>query len=431
MENSHLPETVYENLPEFLKEITSPFDGRERDIVLLSSIGVLSACLPKIFGIYDGRRFYPNLFLLIVAPPASGKGVMNSSKSLIEKIHHYIKDASIFEIEECEQEQKGKKHTNQKCPELEIKIIPGNVSSAKFYKHIKNSNPGVLVFETEADTISTMLKQDWGNFSDVLRKSFQHETISISRDTDDKYFEISNPKLSLVLSGTPDQVRPLIQSKENGLFSRFLFYCFDDATGWKDISPNGVKTDYHQLFTNSGEEIFCLYEKLINNEVNIEIQLTDFQWETINSTMTLACDAFIKEKKLDIIPILKRHGVMIFRICMILTTIRLKENNSFENIIFCEDQDFQCALEIIKSSIDHSIKVSSLLSNETDKNGKPLTVNDIIFYSELPENFERKKAVEIGITNNIPTRTVDFLLKKGIKDKRLIKIKNGAYKRAT
>lgn len=192
-----------------------------------------------------------------------------------------------------------------------------------------------------------------------------------------------------------------------------------------------MKTDYHQLFTNSGEEIFCLYEKLINNEVNIEIQLTDFQWETINSTMTLACDAFIKEKKLDIIPILKRHGVMIFRICMILTTIRLKENNSFENIIFCEDQDFQCALEIIKSSIDHSIKVSSLLSNETDKNGKPLTVNDIIFYSELPENFERKKAVEIGITNNIPTRTVDFLLKKGIKDKRLIKIKNGAYKRAT
>lgn len=52
MENNLLPESAYENLPAFLQELTAPFEGRERDIVLLSSIGVISACLPKVFGVY-------------------------------------------------------------------------------------------------------------------------------------------------------------------------------------------------------------------------------------------------------------------------------------------------------------------------------------------------------------------------------------------
>jgi hypothetical protein len=70
-----------------------------------------------------------------------------------------------------------------------------------------------LIFENEADALSNMLKQDYGNFSDILRNSFQHETVSISRASDDRYFEIKSPQLSIVLSGTPNQVMPLIQSK--------------------------------------------------------------------------------------------------------------------------------------------------------------------------------------------------------------------------
>ena len=99
MENNLLPEVVYENLPDLLKELTIPFEGRERDIILLSSIGVISACLPKVFGMYDRDKYYSNLYVLIIAPPASGKGVMNKSKKLIEGIHNYIKEVSQAEID--------------------------------------------------------------------------------------------------------------------------------------------------------------------------------------------------------------------------------------------------------------------------------------------------------------------------------------------
>ena len=35
----------------------------ERDLLLLGSITTLSACLGRIYGIYDNRRVYPILFL--------------------------------------------------------------------------------------------------------------------------------------------------------------------------------------------------------------------------------------------------------------------------------------------------------------------------------------------------------------------------------
>ena len=78
------------------------------------------------------------------------------------------------------------------------------------------------MMESEADTLSIMMNNDWSNFNDVLRKCFHHEPLSIARKVEDIFVEISEPKLSVIISGTPGQLKPLLKSKENGLFSRFL-----------------------------------------------------------------------------------------------------------------------------------------------------------------------------------------------------------------
>ena len=104
METDFLPEIVYQKLPKVLSELTEPFTGREKDVVLLSSLGVISAALPKVYGNYDGNKYSSNLYLLIVAPAASGKGVMNKSKVLIEEIQQNILELSRNNIDECESE---------------------------------------------------------------------------------------------------------------------------------------------------------------------------------------------------------------------------------------------------------------------------------------------------------------------------------------
>lgn len=424
VENNLLPESVYENLPDFLKQLTIPFEGRERDIVLLSSIGVISACLPKVYGIYDRDKYYSHLFILIIAPPASGKGVMNKAKKLIDEIHTYTKSVSQAEIDDCEDEKKNEKNSKVKCPDLIIKILPGNVSSSKVYKHLQNNNYGLLMFESEGDTISASLKQDWGNFSDVLRKAFHHEAISISRQNEDTFFEVQEPKLSLVISGTPDQVKPLIQSKENGLFSRFLYYYFNESIAWRDPSPNNNQLDFGHLFSDSGHQMLSLYKKLIERNSEVEIKLNDIQWQKFNQTMDYVVDAYIIANNQDVLPILKRHGLMLFRVCMILTMVRHIDDNEFAGSIECVDEDFETALDIIKFSVDQSINVSNLLSTRTN-----LTVRETLFLTSLEVGFTRQIAVDSGSKLGIPTRTVDYILNKMIQLKILKKVSNGNYQK--
>ena len=353
---------------------------------------------------------------------------MGKSQKLIEKIHLKIKEASLFEIADCKASQKENKEKNTKCPDLDIKLVPGNVSSAKLYKHLEKSNYGLLIFETEADTISTMLKQDWGNFSDVLRKAFHHETLSISRDNEDKFFEIFNPKLSLVISGTPNQVAPLIKSNENGLFSRFMYYYFDEPSYWKDVSPKGQVQDTGLLFSESGDKIALVYGDLIKNEKEIKVDLTTEQWNKLNEGMTFLVSSFINIKKLDILSSIKRYGVILFRICMIFSVIRNKENLSNSEILFCDDKDFKCAFDIVKLTIDHSIKVSNLLNTEESDKTKRLKVREALLFSLLPKNFTKRESIEISETLNIPSRTLDFILNK-FKTLGLIEhISNGVYK---
>ena len=54
-----------------------------------------------------------------------------------------------------------------------------------------------------ADTLSNVFKQEWGSYSDLLRKAFHHERVSSSRKENNKFTEVINPKLSIALSGTP------------------------------------------------------------------------------------------------------------------------------------------------------------------------------------------------------------------------------------
>lgn len=426
METNFLPEIVYQKLPEFLHELVRPFSGRERDVVLLSSLGVLSAALPKVFGVYDGNKYSPNLYLIIVAPAASGKGVMIKPKKLVEKIHQNVTEVSLGDIEDCKAQKKEKKDVNIKCPDLEVKVVPGNVSSSKIYKHLKNAPHGLLIFETEADTISVMLKQDWGNFSDILRKAFHHETISISRETDDKFIEIQYPQLSLVISGTPNQIKPLIHSKENGLFSRFMFYLFDDVMAWKDVSPKGMKIDYNELFSLASIEIFNLYNKLQKSETYLEITLSDSQWDKFNEDMSFVTQLFIGQGRSEVLSIVRRQGLIVFRLCMILTIIRNKDLENFPSTLVCEDADYLAAFEIMKTTIDHSMHASNLLDN-----GKiELTVRETLFLASMGKRFTRAEALVYAEDKGIPTRTLDYMLKRLLEGKFLSKVSNGVYERA-
>ena len=79
------------------------------------------------------------------------------------------------------------------------------------------------------------------------------------------YFGEDIAHLAIVLSGTPGQVLNLMPNVENGLFSRFLFYAFEDETEFKHPFKSYKKVNYIDFFNQKGKEIFDLYNMLANN----------------------------------------------------------------------------------------------------------------------------------------------------------------------
>ena len=408
--NKMIPDVVYGRLPEVLIEIVSGYENRERDIVFLSTLGVLSACLPKVFGVYRGKKLFPNLNVFIIAPPASGKGAMNDSKILIEPIHEKIMGDS--------KEIPDKK--------FQTKLLPGNVSSARVYTHLSNAHDSLLIFESEADSLSQMLKQDWGDFSDIMRKAFHHETVSLSRESDDKFIEIKKPKLSMVLSGTPNQLKPLISGKENGLFSRFMFYYFDEVTGWEDVSPMSNYQNNEVRLEDVSSKIYDLYGKLYFKENEIEVKLNEAQWDFFQDKMRLAANTFIENNKLDFLSVVKRMGVIFFRMCIILTVLRNEnsiDNNTAE--LYCADDDLTTAFEVLKVIMEHSLYVFDLY----DKNSVYLPMNERMLYNQLPQEFSRAIGISKALSVGIAERTFGNVLKRWAKNEILLKVSHGNYKK--
>ena len=419
MEDKYFKKEIYDNLPDILKPLVSEFSEREKDVVLLSCIGVLSNCMPNVMGYYDKKKHFPHLYTMVIAPPASGKGSMGYSSILIEKIHQHELNKSRVNIKNWGKEKIGKR------PSLDVKILPGNVSSAKFYSHMKDNEHGLLIFESEADSISNMLKQDWGNFSDILRKAYHHEKISISREIDDKFIEIGLPKLSMVISGTPGQVKPLVMSTENGLFSRFLYYYFDDGIEWKDVTPTDNFTDYTSVFKNSSESIYELYVELEKMEQSVEFQFTDEQWKKLNCTLKKATTIFSENGLSSLVSSVFRSGLNLFRIAMILSVLRNIDTITDNQKLICADVDFETAHSIIKYLLDHVILVSEIF--EKDKFG--LSVYELNILSSLPKNFKREEAVKIGKNLDVKTRTMDTYLNKWKTKKALKIVKPGYYEK--
>ncbi|RYH74455.1 DUF3987 domain-containing protein [Flavobacteriaceae bacterium 144Ye] len=411
-------EQVYENLPEPLKGLTNLFEGRERDIVLLSCLGVLSGCIPKVYGIYDRKKVYANLYVMIIAPPASGKGTMNYGKSLINAIQTKA-FAEKQTINEKDSKRKKKVETY-----IQTKLIPVNISTSEMYALLKNSHYGGIMFDSEADTLSSMFKNDWGNFSDVLRKTFHHESLSISRKMEELFVQIDEPKLSLVLSGTPNQLQPLVQSKENGLFSRFLYYSFHEVNSWKNpfASRENVSVNFEKIGI---DVILKMYEILFKKTYEIEFSFSEEQTEVFNSELERISEIILKHHPEGFMSNVMRHGLILFRIAMVLSVIRKYSiSQEFpEDTLVCQNDDFTIAASITSDLLYHALNIFN------DISGSELNEQEENLLFSLKEIFIRKEAIEKGLKFGIPERTMDEKLKQWRKKKVIRKIKHGKYKR--
>lgn len=266
----------------------------QRDVLLLGGLTVIGSTLNKLLYTPYGKKMkYPCLQTFIIAPPASGKGVISWSRRLAESLHNtcmanYRKAMETYQQEHSQWECLGKEKANKAEPQkppLKLFIIPGNNSGTGVVENLIDSDGIGLICEPEADTVSSAIGADYGHWSDTLRNCFDHERLAFNRRTNHEYRECRSSFLSVLLSGTPAQVQPLIPSAENGLFSRQVFYYMPPIEEWVDQFDTSGQ-DYDRKFIAWGQQWERLLAMLRTAVCSIRFELTDGQKQAFNSHLS-------------------------------------------------------------------------------------------------------------------------------------------------
>ncbi len=435
-----IPEELYMQMPDLLKQGAMAFtDERERDVFLTGALAILSGCLPGVKGVYAGNEVFPNLFSFAIAPAASGKGALKFAKMLADEYHSFVLTASReaeshFNQEMSEHKQKlhSKKKSDTSMEEVPIKpsfkvvYIPANTSYAKILWHLEQNEGTGIICETEADTLGNVFKQEWGSYSDMLRKSFHHERLSSSRKGNNEFTEVNAPSLSIALSGTPNQVTGLIASSEDGLFSRFMFYAFKVEQKWKDVSPNANNINLTEHFKTLSLSVFKMVLFLQREETIVELTAT--QWQQLNQT----CEAWLNEVTMftaeEAASIVKRLGLILYRMAMQFTALRKFENGEAASTLVCTDEDFTTALQLAEIYLQHSILMFNNLPKQSEATQFKTGDSKRKFFDALPQEFTRQQAVETGKLFTLAARTVDDILHNAT-GKALEKLKAGHYRK--
>jgi len=426
LQSTSISDNIYNDLPQTLKEACDHFEGREKDVFLIASITVLSGYFSNIMGAHDKKRIYPNLYAFIVANAASGKSAAKYAKIFGKDYHLELKKSSQESMKqyrkikaEYDKRKKSNKAENVEEPEKPNQLmffIPGDTSEASLVGHIGENEGKGCLFETEVDTISGANKQEWGNFSHVLRKNFHHEDISRTSKTDDEFTEIENSRFSFLTTGTPDQVKRLIPNKEDGLYSRFIFYVFTIPYKWRSTFTQEIDDSMDVILSKLGTSFYSDHK---NNEER-KFSLTPEQGKKLDNTFDEICEKMKKDKcEKEAIGVLYRHGLMTYKIAMTLSAIESKEVK-----IICSDKIFEISIKLITDVfLDNSLKQLKRMP----KSSRPYKSNIDVFLEALPEVFDRKTAISISKKIGIAERSADGYLKKLVEQKLIRKQNHGFY----
>ena len=440
-------QSIRSSLPSIMQRIIADsVSDVDADILILGSLTVFSACIPNVYGMYDCREVFANLFLFVTASASAGKGRLSLCRHLAAPLHQALREKFKKQMKKYEAAQvayainrKNSLEVPPKEPPFLTLFVPANSTATVVYQTLAQNNGVGLLFETEGDTLANAFNSDLGNYSDGFRKAFHHETISYLRKKDHEYVEIVKPKFSAVLSGTPQQIFNLIPDAENGLFSRFIFYVMETELVWHNMFASHDGTTADEKFKEIGRDFFTFLKKFPKRPV--QFTLSRSQMDQFNAYFEATQLRFAQLLGDEIVATVRRLGLILFRFAMILTVLRRIDDASKSSKrgekdlrLVCSDADFATALTMVKVLLQHSAAVFQSLPRNPKTaalKGRQLIAAEARekFLATLPDTFDRPTYLNTAATLNITDKTAERYLQFFTKSGQLLHPSTGQYRK--
>lgn len=428
----HFDDAIFDTLPRLLQQgVKVAQDRRERDMVLLSMLVHLSACLPDVHFRYDRHDMRPHFYLAVVAPAGTGKGIVTQVSYLSHPLHdRYVaqgeEEQAAYEArlqqwnedfsERMRKGRKGEKaEPRPKEPERVYFLISPNTSKSMLYRQLA-ANGGVsgILHTSEIDALAAAIGQDYGRQDDVLRACFHHEPISSSFKQDGKPIFIHYPMLSICMTGTPMQLVSLVHNTEDGLFSRFVFYQVQPQYVWRPANGGEDTPDLRRYFTELGKDVLHMHEMMKRRRT--DVRLTPEQWRRHSDFFDRKLQEVVAEGGERMASSVLRMGLIAIRMTAVMTALRKAEDELWAmDDRYCLDEDLDAALAMSAVLLEHALLLSSSLPGHEEK-VKPLkafarlrpvveSMASTFTYSELAAEAERQ---------GLPESTMRRLLKRAV-----------------
>ena len=438
------------DLPPILRDAAQKQATSEgRDKVILSILNLASGFSPNVCGIYDRRLVFPPFYNFIVAPSGADKGIIPACLALVNPIkleirsryeaahHEYLKKKAAYDALSKKEKVNA---TEPEEPPYRSPLISVNASATAFYQDLAANDGWGAIFETEADTLTQAIKQDYGDYSSGLRKAFHHESIDYSRRKDNEHVYVDKPRMSILLTCTPGQVPLLLspQNTENGLANRFVFYLLRKSRGWRNVFEDCEETLSEQMaplglrFKAIYDDLQAFSKEPLKFTLNEEqkIRFNQFFEPLYNEQVGLhgdELDAFVF-----------RLGLTTYRIAMVLTILRHEEQqprfSQQGEPLVCTENDYQTAIAIASCLINHTVYVYKHLLPHVETplstSGKPMSAQEVAFLNALPQEFTRKDFLLVAHQLQMSDRTAERYVGAFIADYNVvIRISTGHYRK--
>ena len=417
------------------------------DMMLLGSLAMISGILPNYVGRYHRRHYWANFFVFVVATAASMKGDLPFLLKLVEPVEVALRKANAQAMAEYEQKkaehdaqkyQKGTKPLPEpKEPIEKTLFVSANSSATAMYETLaENQETGSIMFDTEGDTIAQACQnKEWGDWSVGWRKAFQHETISYRRRSPKERVNVLKPRLSMLISGTADQVSNVVPTADNGTFSRIVFLELLQELKWADVFLEGEQTP-EEVYEQIGMEFYeRVYLPLSKRKTQLLFKFQPHQCKEFNANFEELQEEQHSLLGDDIVATVRRLGLITFRWAMILSALRLAESDvditALETLV-CDDRDFRIAMEMSNVLISHATSVYTNLLNHPQKHytvpAEGMNYTEKTILEKLNKQFTRQEYLDAAKECGVPVKTADrYLCLLVNRYKLAIRIKYGSY----
>lgn len=444
-QSPYIPDSAYSGLPQFLKDcVQYASDPRERDITLLGSLNCCSALFPGVSFFYKNALYSSHFYHALVANAAAGKGVVAFILSLLDATQEYYDrqrrdQKKAFEKAqmawEAEVHQALREHrspdSDKKPEEPKAKYLKTSSTTSKsrlLEQLATNGELGCHMSSTEINTLISSLAQDYGKYEDILCKAAHHEEISQSYKIDGDPIVVPRPHLALIMPGTPEQFTGFFRSHENGLYSRFLIYTRQLNPHWETCAPGEGRVDLREHFHTLGKKLFEMHKLLLESPTLVTF--TPGQWERHTQQFGVWLKSALVEGKEFPTSIVFRHGLLAMRLASILTIFRKWDDYRYAKEYCCTDADFDTAMQIIATVIEHSLLLGTSLP---DTGHPPVAMRKFHQFEDvlkkLPKIFSYIDFINAAKELGISVSTAKRYLRKAVEQELVVKQKDKYRKR--